>query len=79
VDLGLEDGQRLRLDTTVVQTDIHHRTTIRLWDVVRVVTRLIGRLRSAGTRVSLQVVCVLFTLRRAMNGRSNQSKCFSVV
>ena len=43
VDLGLEDGQRLRVDTTVVQTDIHHPTdSTLLWDVVRVITRLIG-------------------------------------
>jgi len=26
VDLGLEDGGRLRVDSTVVQTDIHHPT-----------------------------------------------------
>lgn len=26
VDLGLEDGQKLRVDTTVVQSDIHHPT-----------------------------------------------------
>ncbi len=26
VDLGLEDGQKLRVDSTVVQTDIHHPT-----------------------------------------------------
>src|SRR5260221_1181690 len=45
VDLGLEDGGKLRVDTTVVQTDIHHPTdSMLLWDVVRVVTRLIGRL-----------------------------------
>ena len=45
VELGLEDGQKLRVDTTVVQTDIHHPTdNTLLWDVVRVVTRLIGRL-----------------------------------
>jgi transposase, IS5 family len=45
VGLGLEDGQKLRVDTTVVQTDIHHPTdNTLLWDVVRVVTRLIGRL-----------------------------------
>src|SRR6266576_607344 len=48
VDLGLEDGQKLRVDTTVVQTDIHHPTdNTLLWDVVRVVTRLIGRLAAA--------------------------------
>ena len=43
VDLGLEDGQKLRVDSTVVQTDIHHPTdNTLLWDVVRVITRLIG-------------------------------------
>ena len=48
VDLGLEDGTKLRVDTTVVQTDIHHPTdNTLLWDVVRVVTRLIGRLGNA--------------------------------
>jgi len=48
VDVGLEDGQRLRVDTTVVQTDIHHPTdSTLLWDVVRVVTRLVLRLSAA--------------------------------
>src|SRR6266581_1873686 len=48
VDLGLEDGKKLRVDTTVVQADIHHPTdNTLLWDVVRVVTRLVGRLAKA--------------------------------
>src|ERR1700681_2921481 len=48
VGLGLEDGAKLRVDTTVVETDIHHPTdNTLLWDVVRVVTRLIGRLAEA--------------------------------
>jgi transposase, IS5 family len=48
VDVGLEDGQKLRVDTTVVQTDIHHPTdSALLWDVVRVVTRLVRRLNAA--------------------------------
>ena len=48
VALGLEDGAKLRVDTTVVETDIHHPTdNTLLWDVVRVVTRLIGRLAEA--------------------------------
>lgn len=48
VDLDLEDGQKLRVDTTVVQTDIHHPTdSTLLWDVVRVITRLIGCLSEA--------------------------------
>jgi transposase, IS5 family len=45
VALDLEDGAKLRVDTTVVQTDIHHPTdNTLLWDVVRVVTRLVRRL-----------------------------------
>jgi IS5 family transposase len=45
VSMGLEDGSKLRVDTTVVQTDIHHPTdNTLLWDVVRVVTRLMGQL-----------------------------------
>src|SRR5437588_2118073 len=48
VDLGLEDGQKLRVDSTVVQTRVHHPTdNTLLWDVVRVVTRLVGHLRKA--------------------------------
>src|SRR3979411_1170233 len=48
VALGLEDGARLRVDTTVVETDIHHPAdNTLLWDVVRVVTRLVGRLAEA--------------------------------
>ncbi len=46
VDLGVENGKKLRVDTTVVETDIHHPTdNTLLWDVVRVLTRLIGRRR----------------------------------
>ncbi|MBI4591037.1 MAG: ISNCY family transposase [Candidatus Rokubacteria bacterium] len=42
---GLEDGSKLRVDTTVVGTDIHFPTdSALLWDVVRVLTRLVGRL-----------------------------------
>ena len=45
VDLGLEDGRKLRVDTTVVETDIHHPTdNTLLWDSVRVITRLVRQL-----------------------------------
>jgi len=48
VALGMEDGAKLRVDTTVVETDIHHPTdNTLLWDAVRVVTRLIGQLAKA--------------------------------
>src|SRR4029077_18376474 len=48
VKLGLEDGSKLRLDTHAEETDIHHPThNTLLWDVVRVLTRLLGRLAKA--------------------------------
>jgi IS5 family transposase len=53
VELGLEDGQKLRVDTTVVQTDIHHPTdNTLLWDVVRVVTRSVASPQRLGAGVS---------------------------
>ncbi len=46
VGLGLEDGKSLRVDTTVVETDIHFPTDCTLlWDTVRVITRLAHRLQ----------------------------------
>src|SRR5215813_8265009 len=48
VDLGLEDGSKLRVDTTVVESDIHHPTdNTLLWDVVRVITRSVCYLAAA--------------------------------
>lgn len=43
---GLEHATKLRVDTTVVETNIHHPTDSGLlWDTVRVVNRLVKRLR----------------------------------
>jgi len=45
ITLGLDDGTRLRVDTTVVETDIHYPTdSTLLWDGARVLTRLVGQL-----------------------------------
>src|SRR3989441_11613456 len=42
VQLGLEDGKKLRVDTTVVETNIHWPTDATLlWDSVRTITRLL--------------------------------------
>src|SRR2546427_2903333 len=42
VQLGLEDGRTLRVDTTVVESNIHYPTDATLlWDAVRTITRLI--------------------------------------
>ncbi len=45
VGVGVEDGKKLRVDTTVVETDIHFPTdSSLLWDCVRVISRLAERL-----------------------------------
>jgi len=45
VEMGLEDGSKLRVDTTCVDTNIHHPPDSRLlWDSMRVLTRLGDRL-----------------------------------
>jgi IS5 family transposase len=45
VDAGFEDGAKLRVDTTVVESNIHWPTDgTLLWDTVRVLTRLIGQM-----------------------------------
>ncbi len=46
IDDDLEDGKKLRIDTTVAETDIHWPTDATLlWDTVRVLIRLIGTVR----------------------------------
>jgi len=45
VALGVEDGKQLRVDTTVVESNIHYPTDATLlWDSVRTITRLVGAL-----------------------------------
>jgi transposase, IS5 family len=67
VQLGLEDGSKLRVDTTVVETDIHHPTdNTLLWDVVRVLTRLVGRL---GKAIKLRRIKGFRDRRRAAHRR----------
>src|SRR5947207_2364428 len=47
VQLGLEDGKTLRVDTTVVESNIHYPTDATLlWDSVRTITRLIADLHA---------------------------------
>ena len=44
---GVEDGQRVRIDTTGVKTNIHHPTdSHQLWDSVRVLARVLRRVET---------------------------------
>lgn len=46
IDMGLEDGSKLRVDTTVVESDIHYPSdSTLLWDCVRVITRQVLKLK----------------------------------
>jgi IS5 family transposase len=72
VELGLEDGTKLRVDTTVVETDIHHPTdNTLLWDVVRVITRLVGRLAKALKLRRIRVFVIARVQRGAACMRSS--------
>jgi len=53
VDMDLEDGKQLRVDTTVVETNVHYPTDATLlWDAVRTMQRLMKKLceQLPGTR-----------------------------
>ena len=54
-DRGIENGSKVRVDCTVVETNIHPPAdSQQLWDCIRVLTRLMGRVREllpAGTFV----------------------------
>ena len=46
---GIEDGRRLRTDSTVVETDIHYPTNNSLiWDCIKTAHRLLKRLEETG-------------------------------
>ena len=47
VQLKIEDGKRIRIDSTAVESNIHHPTdSAQLWDSVRVLTRIIRRVET---------------------------------
>mgnify|MGYP002526033391 FL=1 len=47
VQLKIEDGKRIRIDSTTVESNIHHPTdSAQLWDSVRVLTRIIRRVET---------------------------------
>ena len=50
---GIETGRKVRIDSTVVETNIHYPTDSRLlFDGVRVLTRILRQLRELGCEVS---------------------------
>jgi len=49
---GIEDGEQIRIDSTAVESNIHHPTDARqLWDGVRVLTRILRQAESDVARL----------------------------
>ena len=47
VAMKVEDGKRIRIDSTTVESNIHHPTdSAQLWDCVRVLTRILRRVEA---------------------------------
>lgn len=54
VECGVDDGKKLRVDATVVESNIHHPTDSELlWDCIRVLTRLIKKAQRSLGRARL--------------------------
>jgi IS5 family transposase len=67
VKLGLEDVEKLRLDTTVVETDIRYpRDSGLLWDTVRVLSRLVEHIRELAPAAGQQFPCRMRRAKRRM-------------
>jgi IS5 family transposase len=76
-DKGVTAGRRMRVDTTVVETDIHHPTdSTLLGDGVRVLTRIMGKITrivgAAGTKLRDRSRSVKFRLLEI--GRAARAK-----
>jgi len=67
VKIGLEDVEKLRLDTTVVETDIRYpRDSGLLWDTVRVLSRLVEHIRELAPAAGEKFPCRMRRAKRRM-------------
>jgi transposase, IS5 family len=67
IALGIEDAKRVRMDTTVVETDIHFPTdSTLLWDCVRVLTRNATRILDARPQLPARFANRTRSARRRM-------------
>jgi IS5 family transposase len=52
---GIEDGRRIRTDSTVVETNIHYPTNNSLvWDCMKSIDRLLKRLQESGVEIKVR-------------------------
>jgi IS5 family transposase len=67
VKMGLEDVEKLRLDTTVVETDIRYpRDSGLLWDTVRVLSRVVEQIRELAPAAGENFPCRMRRAKRRM-------------
>jgi len=52
---GIEDGRRVRTDSTVVETNIHYPTNNSLiWDCIKTINRLLKKLKDSGVEIKVR-------------------------
>lgn len=55
IEEGLEDGKRIRTDSTVVETNIHYPTNNALiWDCIKTIDRLLKKLKDSGVEIKVR-------------------------
>lgn len=71
-DLGIEKGRKARIDCTVVDSNIHEpKDSILLWDVVRVLTRILGQADERLGHLRIQFTDHTRRAKRRMLGIAN--------
>jgi IS5 family transposase len=52
---GIEEGRSIRMDSTVVETNIHHPTNNSLvWDCIKTIDRLLKKLKDSGVEIKVR-------------------------
>ena len=52
---GIEDGQKVRVDSTVIETNIHYPTNSSLiWDCIKTIDHLLNKLQEAGVDIKVR-------------------------
>ncbi len=82
MELGIDDGQKIRSDATSIETDVHHPTEASsLWDCIRVACRLLETLTATGYGFTLRdyrkgAKKLLFKINNCKNNKAKRKKLF---
>lgn len=79
-ELGVATGRKMRTDTTVVETNIHHPAdSSQLWDGIRVLTRLLRRLGTECAQGAVTVVDHARAVKRRLMEIQNAARVMTDV